>query len=210
MQRGYRQCCICLFPKCRPVLPCDYRNPSRLPSPSLHSTGCPPAPCWLPWSAVGSSVSLSSRFASCSWSVTQSCLILCDPWTLAHQAPLSMDFHAPLLETHRGSAAAPLPLAWLPVPCREHEVFCRDTGWRVLPCAWRLRDPDGKCCKGRGNILKSFPELLCDCCLVGCCPMTIMLSLVLSWTWPSPRSSLNSSTEAPCFTTHILPLSKVG
>ena len=50
------------------------------------------------------------------------------PWTLAHQAPLSMDFHAPLLETHRGSAAAPLPLAWLPVPCREHEVFCRDTG----------------------------------------------------------------------------------
>ena len=50
------------------------------------------------------------------------------PWTLAHQAPLSMDFHAPLPKTHRGSAAAPLPLAWLPVPCREHEVFCWDMG----------------------------------------------------------------------------------
>ena len=50
------------------------------------------------------------------------------PWTLAHQAPLSMDFHAPLLENHPGSAAAPLPLAWLPMPCREHEVFCQETG----------------------------------------------------------------------------------
>ena len=24
--------------------------------------------------------------------VTQSCLTLCDPWTIAHQAPLSMEF----------------------------------------------------------------------------------------------------------------------
>ena len=160
MQRGYRQCCICLFPKCRPVLPCDCRNPSRLPSPSLHSTGCPPAPCWLPWSAEGSSVSLSSRFASCSWSVTQSCLILCDPWTLAHQAPLSMDFHAPLLETHRGSAAAPLPLAWLPVPCREHEVFCQETGVKSPSLCLEAERTRWEMLQREGHILKSFPELL--------------------------------------------------
>ena len=26
------------------------------------------------------------------WLVAQSCLILCDPWTVVHRAPLSMEF----------------------------------------------------------------------------------------------------------------------
>ena len=38
-----------------------------------------------------SQVALSVRFRRACL-VTQSCLTLCDPWTVAHQAPLSMEF----------------------------------------------------------------------------------------------------------------------
>ena len=34
----------------------------------------------------------SSVLLSCACSVAQSCPILCEPWTAAHQAPLSMGF----------------------------------------------------------------------------------------------------------------------
>ena len=37
------------------------------------------------------------------------------------------DFPATLLEAHEVSAAAPFTLAWLPVSCRDHKVFCQDT-----------------------------------------------------------------------------------
>ena len=82
------------------------------------------------------------------------------PWTLAHQAPLSMDFHAHLLETHRGSAAAPLPLAWLPVPCREHEVICQAMGVKSPSLCLEAGRPRWEMLQREGHILKSFPELL--------------------------------------------------
>ena len=82
------------------------------------------------------------------------------PWTLAHQAPLSMDFHAHLLETHRGSAAAPLPLAWLPVPCREHEVICQAMGVKSPSLCLEAERPRWEMLQREGHILKSFPELL--------------------------------------------------
>ena len=73
-----------------------------------------------------------------------------------------MDFHAPLLENHPGSAAAPLPLAWLPMPCREHEVFCQETGVKSPSLCleaertrWEMLQRENML-----HILKSFPELL--------------------------------------------------
>ena len=75
------------------------------------------------------------------------------PWSLAHQAPLSMDFLAPLLETHRGSAAAPLTLAWLPVPCREHEVFWQDTGVKSPSLCLESERPRWEMLQQEGRIL---------------------------------------------------------
>ena len=41
------------------------------------------------WNLGGGCSSSSSRHGCCCSSVTKSCLTLCDPWTLAHQASLS-------------------------------------------------------------------------------------------------------------------------
>lgn len=54
-------------------------------------------------------------------------------------------------KTHGGSAAAPLALAWLSVP--------RIQRGRLLSSGGRMSGPGGRCIKGRGSILESFPEL---------------------------------------------------
>ena len=82
------------------------------------------------------------------------------PWTLAYPGPSVYGLPRSLLETHQGSAAAPLPLAWLPVPCREHEVFCQDTGVKSPSLCLEAERPRWEMLQREGHILKSFPELL--------------------------------------------------
>ena len=180
---------------------------SRLSSSALSCTGCPLPSGLLRVALGGTQVGFGSVWvveqpgARAHWpNLVQNSLRPLGLWPTRLLCP--WDFHAPLLETHRGSTAAPLALAWLSAPCREHKVFCQDTEVKN-PSLW-LEDERTRweMLQREGNILKSFPELLCGCCRLGGCPMTIMLSLVF-WPWCSPRSSLNSSTEAQCAFPHI-------
>ena len=155
---------------------------SRLSSSALRSTSCPlpPEGCFGRQSGV-LWLHLSGGTACCSCSLAQPCPTLFDPLDSSPPGPSVHGFLAPLLETHQGSAAAPLPLAWLPVPCREHEVFCQDTGVKSPSLCLEAERTRWEMLQREGRILKSFPELLCGCSRLVGCPMTIMLSLVF---WP--------------------------
>ena len=60
-----------------------------------------------------------------------------------------------------------------------------------------------------GNILKSFPELLCGCCRLGGCPKTRMLSLVfLALTQSQVQSEFKHRGTLLSHTYVIQPLSK--
>ena len=101
---------------------------------------------------------------------------------LVRQAPLSLGLPRPFARKPiEAVQLPPLAPASLPVPCRERKVFCQDTEVKN-PSLW-LEDERTRweMLQREGNILKSFPELLCGCCRLGGWPMTIRLSLVF---WP--------------------------
>ena len=92
---------------------------SSFSSSTLHGTGCPlpPEGCFGGQSGV-LWLLLSGGTACCSCSLAQPCPTLCDPLDSSLPGPSVRGLPRSLLETHRGSAAAPLPLAWLPVICQ--------------------------------------------------------------------------------------------
>ena len=100
-----------------------------LSSSTLRLTGCPlPAEgCFGGQSSV-LWLHLSDGTACCSCSLAQPCPTLCDPLDSSPPGPSVHGLPRSFAGNPSRQCSYPLPLAWLPVPCREHEVFCQDTG----------------------------------------------------------------------------------
>ena len=154
----------------------------RPPPSAAPAALCPLASCGLLWRALRCTLDLSEWWNRLVLVLTGPILskTLCDPLSARLLCP--WDCHAPLLETHRGSTAAPLDPTRLSEPCRERKVFCQDTEVKN-PSLWSEDERTRwEMLQREGTILKSFPELLlCGCCRLGGWPMTIRLSLVF---WP--------------------------
>ena len=94
---------------------------------------------------VGTLLGCHPSSTACSWNSSWS-----PCWAVGSWVSLSARTTY-LGKTHGGSAAAPLALAWLSVP--------RIQRGRLLSSGGRMSGPGGRCIKGRGSILESFPEL---------------------------------------------------
>ena len=95
------------------------------------------------WNLGGGCSSSSSRHGCCCSSVTKSCLTLCDPWTLAHQASLSPTISWSLLRfmsielvmlSHHLTLHCPLLL--LPSVLPSIRVFSNEL---AFPIRWPLQ-----------------------------------------------------------------------
>ena len=137
---------------------------SRLSSSALSCTGCPLPFGLLRVALAGTQVCFGSVWvveppaARAHWpSLVQNSLR-----PLVHQAPLSLGLPRPF--ARKPIEAVQLPPWLLPGSlCPAGSIKCsvRTQRWRILPCGRRMREPDGKCCKGRGIFSKASQ----NCCV---------------------------------------------
>ena len=121
---------------------------------------CRLASCGLLWRALRCTLDLSVGTACCSCSLAQSCpKLFSTPWTVAHQAPLSLGCPRSFARNPSRQYSCPLALAWLSAPCREHKVFFQDTEVKN-PSLW-LEDERTRwemLQRGRGEYSQKLPR----------------------------------------------------
>ena len=99
-----------------------------------------------------------------------------------------------------------LPSCLLPgsfLSCGEHKVFQLDRKMRDLSCGGRMKGSGGECIKGRGRVLKSFPQLSALVLSEGWLPWDhgMQYCLVLALAWPRVQSEFKQR-EATWFVVH--------